>query len=541
MLSYEDKVRLVDYHIESRFSRLTTPEGYDFAYMPKEHKPEAAWRYDNMRHRHNLILNENIDEMSERSLTAGSRGTRMEFAKRIYDHEGAHSLYTDRDNKKLDELREKAGIPFHLWNLLEDARIEARWRRDFGYRFDWLRFLKTVDEEPLPPALAMAKAAGAPMNAIKLFLDCTRMENSPRKLNKWVENDKDPLIAYEGKGKPKFGRRHLVRWYYRQAIRSTDTASLVRMVESWIKTFPETGDGGPEGAGACGSGVHGSDMALVGGGMPKGAMDADGSEHEEIESTCESMASESSMEIMPEIPVHRPDTTGESKIVEIPENSFFHKKAIRRIDTKRGDALINLFERFLEGGEGLVTSRNPSNRIDFNKFMRGADDIYIRKGDDPLGVKDISFIFDASGSMSGVASQGCYLAYVLNELVRRGRINCKNMILSGGNYYKLPMPFDPAMLNHLATPGGIEGFANTMRENEAELVNSDMTIFFTDGDITDEHISKDDWHRKGVYTIGLYVGQPEKSSSLHRWFDSVLVRNDIESIADSLVQLIKRQ
>jgi hypothetical protein len=191
--------------------------------------------------------------------------------------------------------------------------------------------------------------------------------------------------------------------------------------------------------------------------------------------------------------------------------------------------------------QAIVTSRNPSNRIDFNKFMRGADDIYLRKGDDPMGVKKISFIFDASGSMSGVAKEGCYLAYVLNELVRRGKIECRNMILSGGNYYKVPMPFDPRLLEHLHTPGGIEGFANTMRKNEAELVNSDLTIFYTDGHITDEHISKEEWHRKGVYTIGLYVGKPEMSASLHQWFDSVLVRNEIESIADSLIQIIKRQ
>jgi hypothetical protein len=79
-----------------------------------------------------------------------------------------------------------------------------------------------------------------------------------------------------------------------------------------------------------------------------------------------------------------------------------------------------------------------------------------------------------------------------------------------------------------------------MRAHEKELVATDLTIFFTDGNITDEHIVKADWHRKGVYTIGLFVGEPERSKSLHRWFDSVLVRNDIESVADSLIQLIKR-
>lgn len=551
MLSYKEKIHLVDYHISSRFSRLTTEEGYDFAFMPKEHKPEASWRYDNARHRHNLILNENLDELAERKLT---RIGRLSFTERIYDHEGAHSLFTDRDNKKLNVLQEKAKIPFHLWNLLEDSRIEAMWRKTFKRRFGWSRYLKTVDEEPLHPLLAAMKAAGAPMPAIKLYLDCIRMENGSRALKNWVGKDKDPKIAYEGKGKPKFGRRSLIRWYYRQALRAPDTASLIRIIESWIKTFPETAGGGPEGSGAVGagsgSGPHGTDMMNPkegdkpgAGAMPKEAKDADGTPHEEIKETVASMsvASESAKEPFEAAKVTRPDTDTASKVIELPNNEFFYKeRELRQLDTKRADELIRLFAKFLEGGEGIVTSRNPTNRIDFNKFMRGADDIYLRKGDDPMGVKKISFIFDASGSMGGVAEEGCYLAYVLNELVRQRKIECRNMILSGGNYFKLPMPFDPRLLNHLHTPGGIEGFANTMRRNEKELVESDMTIFFTDGDITDEHISKEHWHRKGVYTIGLYVGAPEKSSSLHRWFDSVLVRNDIESIADSLIQLVKR-
>lgn len=537
------KRRLVDYHIESRFTRLTTPEGYDFAFVPEGTEPESAmWRYDKDLKRHNIVINSALEKLIDRSSRFGDQ---FVFAQRVYDHEGGHSLFTDRDNAKLGELQRKAKIPFHLWNLFEDARIEACWRRKFGRRFNWLRYLLLIDEEPKIPTLFSPKGEeGAPQSAIRLFLDCIRMENSPRKLMDWVALDKDPKIAYEGKGKPCYGRRSLIKWYYRRAIRGRDTANLLPMIVSWIKTFPETAP----------PGCAGSEMIICdmpgegsGGGMPKGAQDADGSKHKEIKKTIVAISGSGAGADAPKEapkPAREEDEErrhkGESKKV-VPISRFFTEKRQRKMNYKRGDNLIRLFEKFLEGGEGMTTSRNPTGKIDMRRFLRGAEDIYLRKGDDPYGVKRISFIMDCSGSMARAIEDGVYLAYVLNELVRRRKIECHKMIVCGGSNQAVPMPFHPDILAHIHAPGAIEGFARAMREHEKDLLASDLTIFFTDGNITDEHIKKAEWHRKGVYTIGLFVGEPERSSTLHQWFDSVLVRNNIESVADSLVQLIKRQ
>lgn len=560
MLSLQQKRRLVNYHIASRFVRLTTEDGYDFAFVPKGVDPDSAyWRYDQRRKRHNIVINETVDDavMDRPAPPAWVTHRINMFTERVYDHEGAHSLFTDRDNKKLEFNQKKWKVPFHLWNLMEDARVEAEWRRKFGRRFNWPRYVLWADEKPVDPL----RPPGMPMNAIGLFLDCTHAENSPKILEHWVKSDKDPKIQYEGKGKPKYGRRHLVRWYYRRAARAPSTLALLPIIQSWLKTFPETGAGAGEPGEGEGEGMCvgiGGDMLAPGdagkegaGEMPAEAQDADGSKHKEIAATiapkkARSGASTGSREAVAE--QAKRDEASEtrfyedkSKVFEIPHNIFFAKKPFRSIDYKRGESLIRLFEKFLEGGEGMVTSRNPSGKIDMRKFLRGADDFYVRKGDDPSGVKKISFIMDVSGSMCGAIEDGVYLAYVLNELVKRRRIECDSMIVSGGNYHRVPMPFDNRILECVNTPGGTEGFANTMRENERELVSSNLTIFFTDGEITDEHIVKEEWHRKGVYTVGLFTGNPERGASLHRWFDSVLVRNDIEAVADSLVQIIKRQ
>jgi hypothetical protein len=557
MLTTWQKRRLVNYHIQSRFTRLTTPEGYDFAFVPEGTDPDTAmWAYQETLKRHNLVINEALDGMIENPRAKRDHSIRK-FCEAVYDHEGAHSLYTDRDNKALNKLQADAKIPFHLWNMTEDARIEAEWRRRLGRRFHWTRYLLSSDDKPPTDPLEMA---GGPKNAIGLFLDLRNFENSPKLIREWLKKDKDPKMQFEGKGKPKFGRRQLVLYYYRRCIRpSQTTRRLIPVIESWCKTFPETkGSGGGLGGGSGAEQYKGpgtGDMSKPGegpmkdGAMPAHAQDADGSKHKPNEKTTKPMpsgtgAGAASSEVGT-TPIDEKSEEyhhkGESKRLELPHNRYFSKHKSRQFDQKKADGLVRLFEKFLEGGEGMVTSRNPSNKIDFNKFMRGADDFYLRKGDDPLGVKRIAFIMDCSGSMSRAANEGVYLAYVLNKLVRNRRIECRNMILSGGDNYVVPMPFDDRILEHIQTPGGHEGFVRTMREHEKELVNSDMTIFYTDGNITDEHISKEEWHRKGVYSIGLFVGAPERSASLHRWFDSVLVRNTIEHVADSLIQLIKRQ
>jgi hypothetical protein len=558
MLNAYQKKRIVHYHIASRRTRLTTVNGYDFAFVPKGTNPDSAmWSWEEARKRHNLIFNEAIDEGIDNPRAKTHRPSIQRFCEMVYDHEGAHSLFTDRDNKALTELMKKAEIPFHLWNMFEDARIEAEWRRKFNRRFHWLRYALLSDDKPPTDPLELA---GGPRNAIRLFLDVKNMENSPKGIREWLRRDKDPQIPLEGKGRL-YGRRQLVLWYYRRAIRPRQTTrTLVPIIQSWVKTFPETkgeGGGGGGGAGASGSaqyvGPGAGDMPKPGeagsGAMPAHAKDADGSKHKEIKETTKPMPSgtgggEGGSEFgTTAIKEEEEDKhyVGPSTKFNVPKNRYFSRTPTRIFDPRKADGLVRLFEKFLEGGEGMVTSRNPSNKIDFNKFMRGADDFYLRKGDDPLGVKKISFIFDASGSMSRASNEGIYLAYVLNKLVQTRKIECPSMILSGGDNFVVPMPFEPKLLEYVQTPGGHEGFARTMREHEKQLVNSDMTIFFTDGNITDEHIVKEDWHRKGVYTVGLFVGAPERSASLHRWFDSVLVRNTIEAVADSLIQLIKRQ
>jgi hypothetical protein len=92
--TYEKRV-LVNYHVDSRRVRLTTVDGYDFAFIPDGQEPStAAWRYDKHLKRHNIVLNEVVDKVMDRKPKSGfrwRRQPRLTFFKRVFDHEGSHS------------------------------------------------------------------------------------------------------------------------------------------------------------------------------------------------------------------------------------------------------------------------------------------------------------------------------------------------------------------------------------------------------------------------------------------------------------------
>ena len=61
--------KLVNYHINSRFTRLTTEEGYDFAFVPEGREPSSAcWRYDKYHHRHNIVINKGLQKIISRKV-----------------------------------------------------------------------------------------------------------------------------------------------------------------------------------------------------------------------------------------------------------------------------------------------------------------------------------------------------------------------------------------------------------------------------------------------------------------------------------------
>jgi hypothetical protein len=477
-----------------------TDSTYPCTIVPVTRKsvPTACWMF--VKDQHIIQINRECDRIGKLITTEEQR---RQFFVKVYEHERCHAEYSPRGQREWADKLKAMGVPFMLWNLFEDARIEHRWRKLNG-KFHWMRTVG-VSEGPQPQ---------------NLFLDLKNIENSRKLTKDWLARDTETRARFEGVGREQ-SVRQLVRWYFRRAIAAQKTEDLIPLLQSWLKTFPYTeaefgmmpmaGDVDPDGAAA--------PEEADGDGDPK-------PEEEELEAEGKG------------VPVDGP--------VEVPPCDYLSKRPLMKLNRERGDRMVRLFAHWLRSGTHRVFSSTPTPHLNMRRYVEGKTKFYRRRADDFEGVKSAVIIYDTSGSMRHAHHEGAYFLYVMNELVRRGLLNCRELILSGGHPFAIKLPMDPRIIEHIDCNGHIEGFAHTMRTYERDLLETDVTLFFTDGHIEDEKIDKAAWHARGVYSIGLYANGDDKSDAvhgrmetMHKYFDSVLARQSIEGVADSLVQLLR--
>ncbi len=130
-----------DYHFDLRFSgilknvyniRLDQPKSFD-------DRSTAYW-YCTKRPclRHTIVLSMALEKNADKK----PRPPLDDYYIAHYKHEISHAEWTNR--MPLQQFKRKyldpEGIPFHLFNLFEDARIEHIWRQTFKEKFNWLKF-----------------------------------------------------------------------------------------------------------------------------------------------------------------------------------------------------------------------------------------------------------------------------------------------------------------------------------------------------------------------------------------------------------------
>jgi len=150
--------------------------------------------------------------------------------KQVYRHEIGHALYSPR-SKVIFAIMKKEGIPFRLWNLFEDCRIEFKlWDnfRDLGL-FYWHKYIETGKEITCATnALLEIKMrdAGARVERSKT-LKVERFFPAPDK-------NKFDLL-----GKSYKWHRKTISWFYSRVIKLHDNeeAEMVELLKEWIKIY----------------------------------------------------------------------------------------------------------------------------------------------------------------------------------------------------------------------------------------------------------------------------------------------------------------
>lgn len=421
------------------------------------------------------------------------------FIQSLLYHELSHSLWTDRDIKGTQEWCSANKVPFRLYNLFEDARIENSFRKRFGRKFFWTDYMQlpfnedTKAEEITPESVfnAMTTVEGA-----KLY---------------------DLPSDYE------YGKR--IREYFDRVLLCESSEDLKPILLEWCAEFPQpeddenTGEGGDESV--------------------PGSSDIINSE------TAEQMESESSDAV--EYGFDGSDRTIiETKVGSTPVKEFTFGQIHDPLE--RGDIFtefkkyIPLMSKIFQDKKGYLSTESPAKRLNVRGLTGTSDKIYRKKSVKKSAKRTVNLIIDCSGSMGGLPIKGARTyAMLLNELAKIGKID-GHLILSAaygkGATETFKLPVDEDVIYGIPANGNAENIFGTIQRTKRILKAADYNFFYTDGQITDSAIDKQKLRSEGIYTFGMYVGKFE-NSQLSMWFDRDIVRESFEELVNELVRRIK--
>ena len=475
----------------------------------------ALWSYDPPHHI--IIGTEIFSHMRGRAMD--DRRSEAFFLSFFY-HEIGHSKFTDRDLKKLNATLKKKQIPFSLFNIFEDARIEEKMRRFMKRDFNWAEYI------PLE----------TPQEPLDLFFYFLHYEND-------TESLRSVYIRLPDKLKLDFKK---IYGFYREAVEAATTEALIPVVEKWRQTYrapPEmhrknrrTITGRKVDANYPNDKLFGGENHLLQ--DPK-------SKDELLEGAELALSFNSDDDAM-----ERAEKKHFRTIEKLTSaNLLLPKSRAVHIDPKARKMLEKAVEQLFQRERKYRTvDRIPTKRIDIRRLVLKNDRFYKKTHTKTeIDKKTLTVVLDMSGSMQDVMDKMLLLVLVVNSLAQKGYVE-GHLVLSATDFndraqcQTFSFPIDEDMIYRIDPRFGGEGLAHTLAYTLDILKKSDYVWVYTDGFLTDDPIDKGFFHKHGIYTYGIYLGEGYNASEdLKRWFDYIICRNNVKDLARDLMMLIRRR
>lgn len=439
--------------------------------------PTACWRWTNDPRpgEHKIFIGEKA------MLQANKKDADVVYVQSLLFHELAHSLWTDKDIDSIASWCRDNDAPFELFNLFEDARIEAFFRRRYNRKFRWSEYEKPLKKAQLTPQRVLFRLIQSERVGVSFHKD----------------------ITYAAKVKDYF--RRIIRCYY--------TADLKPILLDWIKEFPPAKE--PPAM---------SDIIQT---------DAD----------AETMQGDSEeMEVFEGSGVPFPAPANSYTISDLSRGSIVWNAGIGAI-TQGYERYIPVIAKIFQDRKGYRSSESPSKRLNTRALSGLSDKLYRKKTLVKQARRTVNLIIDCSGSMSGTPIMNARaLAMILNRLVQQGKAEGHLILTSAyrrsGVTETLKLPVAEEVIKGIPANGEAENISGTIQLTKPVLRKADYNFFFTDGNITDEPLDKASLRREGIYTYGLYIGK-ESDARLEQWFDRSITRGSLESLINELLRRIK--
>ena len=452
--------------------------------------PTACWSFEG--NRHIIKVGKSLDTICNAD-TKSNDAKMKKFIEAVIRHETEHGLLTCRDSDVADQLK-ALDLPFRLWNLFEDVRIEyaSATRKDGDGAFRWTNY-QDVD--------ASYNSASALLWAIKTNEAGIKKQASAY-VPKWTGTEK-MLEA----GKERFTRLLILK-FYRRACRALTSQCLIPIVKEWVDIFGKEID-------------------------PKYA---------------DAVINGSSDEKKDEQPTINP--TGMEKM-KAESNHLDKDRWYKDEQPVNGNQISRIARCMKNIVQSARVTRNRlscnGTRLHTNAAMCGSDRAFINRKRSN-GKRSMTMIVDMSGSMRDPWSVHGGREFVLafRELAKQHLIDL-NLILSNSfsrkcYSYVVKKSDSDKWVNDLYPSGNGEGIMACMKTHIAKIKASTTTVVFTDSYLRDNDIDTKSYRNMGINAIAAYI-EPCRGAlkSGRERMDGHFGRSVIASDANELAQRLLRE
>lgn len=466
--------------------------GYGYpsiTFDPKFHT--GCWRYGNVAGRTSHIIKiggKFIDALTE---TSQKNEAHVNSAYRsLGRHEVWHGRATDKVDEVVDALKAER-LPFAIFNIFEDARIEHLARNDAsGFddeaKFGWDNWVKfpTRLTKPIEWLQWLIHREASSFKAI------TSAETGAEWLG---PKQTQCTTAYRAVRKGNKGRevctRKAIRTYYQRIIEAESTLDLLPLIKDWCELF---GIDHPKGTPRVSDEIDGKTDPNHG--DPTDGDAGAGEDEEDGESS--GLVSQ----LFDPNPADGGLSIEEVKDLEhfvYSEGSEVERDYWNRPDVAKVKRIANRLTQITKSGAiDRDQLGSTGTRLHLPEVIAGSDR-FARRVSETSGKRTVTVLCDFSGSMYDTWREAGGLEFVLalRELHNKGILDVRLWFSGGHKAVRVDLKRTPLKLLLRVNPSkGCESFAYASRSPrfQADLSDSSLAVGWTDGMITDGDLD----HRK---------------------------------------------
>jgi hypothetical protein len=472
-------------------TRMVKMTGHKYDFSVDASVPTACWRFDHASDKHIIRCGTRLGDLCKLDVKHDEKKMKK-FVEGVIRHETEHGILSDRSNDVFEACQANK-IPFRIWNLFEDARIEylSATRKDGDGAFRWTNFQEIKEAYNV---------------AISLFFAIRTNEAGIKKqpsayVPKWLGADS---MLYQGKQKK---TRLIVLDFYRRAIACETSMDLIPILIEWIKIFgnevPEVGD----------DSINGKDDPNL---------DKDKSKQDD----------------------NLKDIIGDDQMPSQERNDWRHRN--RAFNEDQISRIARAMNAVIENAKVMKNKLSVfGNRIHPQQAMQGSEKSFLNRGR-TQGKRSVTLIVDASGSMDKTWCNygGKEFVLAFRKLARDGKIDLDILLTTvkhGKAQSRRITTETDQWINNLRVDGNAEGVMQVIRRFLPVIKRSTTSVIFTDSKLRMRDIDTQGYRNMGLDMIATYI-EPDASEldegreRMNRHFARSVIAQDATELARRLMR-----